>query len=1820
MRTQSRWLYPRGRRRVLHLAVLALLTLPVPFTVRAGNLPGLNVIGVAADGTETGSLPAYRWLVEKDKTYHVQTDVNGTALPTVFDPTWDQLNDTHPGGETLSVGFHQSYMPVVAKGCVGWDDLVGANPADSCANDVIPATGYEPNTHYYVSVVPRSGYTIGGASFVTDGAGNVPPTNVYVNQHPIETAQITILVFNDNAPINNAPDLPTEDPGIGPGQTDMSGFTIIVEDAGGRYGASAGIMSQDAFGNPLCGGACITGPDGRLTIKNLAPGKYGIQAVPPTGDADLAPHGNFPGPEDIDRNGNGILDNGGWQQTATIEGTKVIDAWVKAGEPPYFAEFGPPGFHAFIGFVKEFNSLPAGGTTALSGTIVNQHMSRPPDYAFYNGGCFGHTTPWVGLNEMTGGVPGKGLFAAPTNGNCEFSIPNVPPGSYQLAIWDSALDLIFGFHGITINEDGSCVTPNGDCNLGEVPVFQWFHRSEHRAFDDLNANGMWDDNEGPTALETGFNLRWRDGTIYQGNVSDGLGAFAFDQVFPFFSWLVAEVDFVRNQATGVTVVVDDGGAVPASVPGPAPYDDHDLTFGRAIAPQDQTNPVDAACGPNLTDPCTETADYRVERGPVLTQGFQGFIGQTNAFLWGKRHYPDGENGGITGIVFYAVTRAENDPEYAAAEVWEPGIPGVTVNLYAPVRVAETNELQRNPDGTLVKGALLNTATTDSWDESRPTGCKWGNNGTGPFMFSPDGVTKYEQDCWDGLRMFNQVRPAVFDGGYAFDQICLEEDGLAGGCASWSGAGQMPVGDYLVEVIAPAGYEILKPEDKNVDFGDAYNPPPALLPPPCVGDLHRVPPFLTLFPDEQIAAPFANQNVELCDTKLVTLSTGANAAADFWLFTEVPVAAHALGFILDDTQNEFDPNAPNFGEKFAPPFVPITIRDFTGRMISKTLSDQYGLYNFLAPSTITTNLPAPSGMSPNMLTTCMNDPGDDPNNPDPNWNQLYSTFCYNFQYMPGVTTYLDTPVVPVAAFTGRDQFPLDCEYPDGTPRIHSVDIQTNGVSGGPYIPTYSVTSGPQSTRGEFTSGAQTITINSMGPVTVQNPNYCNPAAGACPTGSDTTNKFVTRDYGFGAPGTVTLGDLGTLSCTWGEPITCTIPANTRVGEAGAMGGRQLTVTRGGVNGQTTKAGVTVQVGLRQGSTVRRVAAGQSIQAAINAANANDLILVEPGQYNEMVVMWKPVQLQGWGEGSTTINALKQPTEKLAAWRAMVDGLVATGAVDLLPGQEVGPGTPEPVTLWNEEGAGVLVLAKATGDQSFDYQRLNGNTQRNNREARIDGFTIKSADTGGGIIANGYADYLQISNNRIANNSGFFGGGIRVGHPLLTQETNTGRAYSDGDNDYLTIHHNQVVLNGGLGGAGGGITLCTGSDSYAVTENWVCGNYSLGNGGGIGHIGLSDRADQTSPVPLIADNELIFNENFFQGSTVSGGGIFIGGAPPLVAGGLTPGAGNVQVLRNLIQGNSAGSGDGGGIRLQAVNGQDVANNPSNTPPNNPNSTNQDPQWYSVEVFNNLITNNVSGLAGGGISLQDTVAVSIRNNTIAHNDSLATAGDAFTPGSPNQSTPQPGAGMVSRAHSKDFKEMADLLGASIGSFSSPTDLSENILWQNRQFHFWVDATSGCVPGDPSCTSTYGLCPDPTGTLACTDSPAYPVFSDLGVIGATGDLTCSSCVQTGTGGAGPMFLSEYVNGARSAVVQLEINTGIQAPAAFDEGGNFIRPGFGPLSLYNDLTPADGDPGTLIGNYHIQSGSMAANAAARGISPDIDGDTRPTTGQSDIGADEIAP
>ncbi|MGA1870206.1 MAG: hypothetical protein ACMUJM_16840 [bacterium] len=1705
---------------------------------------GLNVIGVNKDGTET-PVTEYRWLVEEDVTYHV--------IPA--DPTTN-----------WAIDFHRSYMPVASKG-----DTVGIPPdvPPTPPTDVL----FEANKHYFVSVLPKQAgtYTIGGAPFVTDSTGNAS-VNVYLNQLPLPTAQITVFVFQDDFPINNAPDLPEEQ--------GLEGFSIILKDAGGRYSKSAGTQMLDAFGHPLgtvyqkdkktgeflldADGMPIpavdskgnpivepleTGLDGSLTIKNLAPGKYGIMAVPPPGT--------------------------NWVQTSTIGGTKVIDVWVKANEPPFFAEFGPPGYHVTIGFVKPMNTISqATGGRTIRGQVVNLHLSRPPETAFYNGAPFTHTTPWVGLNCGPTGQ-GEGVYAARTVDG-SFVIPNVPGGDYQLVVWDDNLDLIFAFKGLSV-PDGE-----GEMNLGEVPVLERFTRLENWVFYDMNENGFWDPAEMGIPGQA-VNLRWRDGTMYQSMSSDNQGFVPFDEVFPFFSWLVAEVDFIRFKATGVTVVVDDGGPIPF---------DNPWSFGGQLNPQPQPDPDN----PGITLP------YRIETGPVLTEGFQGFPGQTSVLLWGKSNYNYelGENGGISGIVYYATTRAEDDPMLGAAEPWEPGIPDVRINLY-------------DSTGNL----MINTTTTDNWESSLPMDCPPGSN-------DPDGLDPFYQDgkCYDGMRNWNQVQPGIFDGGYAFTDYYpngIKTD-VNGNPLVDAEGNPIPVVDgetplhlqsnraYMVEVVPPPGYEIVRSQDRNVDFGDTYIPARLreaavtdFMPYPiCVGNLYPVPEELSLFPGvthpfydpespwykgpefDPVTNPFYLND---CDRKLVYLSDMENATADFFLFTEVPVAGHIVGFILDDAANEFDPRSPQFAEKYAPPWLPVSIRDWTGREIARTYSDQYGRYNALVPSTYTTNMPSPSGMSPNMLTACMNDPILPDGSRDPYFNPRYSTFCYTFQYMPGATTYLNTPVIPVAAFTGPGQFPLDCEFPDGTPRIRGVDSE----SGGPYV---------------AASGSRIITIQSMGMTEVPNPDFCPATDPYCVDNAMVDdNPTILRDYGFGSfsqdQSRITIGTDALQINTWTpEEITATVPVGVTTG--------QLTVTRGD-NGRSTIVGVTVTVGqtddkfnvLRVNGPSQPGAFPGAIQEAIDAAQNGDLILVAPGDYREMVIMWKPVKLQGYGAGSTTISAFKTPTEKLVYWRQHVQMLISEGEVDLLPAQELTFGGIEPATLFTEEGAGILVIAKKG---KFKEKGM----------ARIDGLTITGADTGGGIVVNGYADFLNIGNNRIENNSGSFGGGIRIGHPQLTDQ-GPPITYADADNDCIRIHHNHIKENGGLGAGGGGISLYTGSDSYEVSDNWICGNFTLGEGGGISHTGLSHRDKKDDPIPLIKNNTIIFNESFNQGSTVNGGGIYIGGGAPLNSGGLSDGSGSVMVIDNLIQGNSSGAGDGAGIRLSRVNGRDVADNPS-TPT----------EWYSVKIFNNMIVNNVAALAGGGISLQDTLQSSIIHNTIANNDSTATAGEAFAPGSPNNSTPQP-AGIVSHAHSP---ELAAVLPAGEAGFSDPP-LVDNILLHNRTFYFFGDPLA-----DPPIP--YGLHPNLPGGET-------PVYDDLAVKGAAGFLNPQYCILTDKGedaghsydstnideytdGADPAFTQPYFNGSRGSTITLPEVTTIQAPAAFDEGGNFIRLRYGPLTLCEDAVPGNGDPG-ICRDYHIKIGpGPGPDAVDAGIdliatfpelSSDFDNELRPSNDGVDIGADE---
>ena len=754
-----------------------------------------------------------------------------------------------------------------------------------------------------------------------------------------------------------------------------------------------------------------------------------------------------------------------------------------------------------------------------------------------------------------------------------------------------------------------------------------------------------------------------------------------------------------------------------------------------------------------------------------------------------------------------------------------------------------------------------------------------------------------------ILVWNQVRPGVFDGGYAFNSYF--PTGKKSRAVEVKG---LPAGTYIVEIVPPKGYEILKEEDKNVDFGESYTPSTKLLPPICVGDPHLVPNELSLFPG--VPTFYAGQVRPLCDRKQVQVNPGRNTAADFFIFTEVPKAARNVGFVNNDLTAEFNANTPNFGEEASPSWIPVSYKDFLGNEVNRVYADEYGSYNALVPSTFTANIPAPSGMSPNMITIVLNDPYLPDGSIDPFYDPSYSVTPWTFQFMPGTTTYTDTPLVPVGAFAGFPNGSLDVNLPDKTPVIASV----LGPNGGPVA----------------CNVGDTIVITSAGYVNVSNPNYNPYAAGSKP--------FVTRDYGFGnIRGKVTINGIPLDIVSWTNYTIVAIVSSS------ASSGL-IVVTRGDSK-PSSQRGINFYVDLT-GNLCNNsifVTNGQSIQSAIDSASPGSTIFVGPGTYKENLIVYKPLKIIGSGE-ATIISDNPNPSTRLSDWHQKIRDLLGlTDTAGYVP----------------KEAPGFFVMGNvppANGGAPFT----------SSMPSSIENFVITGSVSGGGIFIDVDVSYLTVKNNIIKGNQGIYGGGIVIGSPGIASGSN---------NRNITITDNTIIKNSGVTG-GGGISIYRGSDNNIVRGNVIIANFSRGiGGGGILHYGFSNNG-------LIENNKVLFNEAFFGGITqTDGGGIYIGGEVAL-GGVLTDGSGNVKINGNLIQGNLAGSGMGGGIRLAFVSGQDVESNPLNFN-----------AWHGIEMYNNFIVNNVAAYMGGGISLKDVAKVRIVNNTIANNDSTATALAAFT-----------------------------------------------------------------------------------------------------------------------------------------------------------------------------------------------------------------------------------
>jgi hypothetical protein len=2135
------------------------LTFPTPSGLTVKVLDGADKTTVISD---------YRWVIEEDRTFYIdptKTTNNGTAIvPTFgtnFHTSYMPLIATGCTGP-LSCESGQTVQGVASVCDIGNG---GCRPGSQMAVLMPSAVHLDPTKRYYISVLPGDaanpfeatnlsascktftnlagttgsscGHGMGGAPILFP-AQNTAVT-IFSQPTPFPPSKLSVFVFEDDFPLNGEQDGGGGIDVLSPNEPGLGGFNITLFDDAGGSGDATGQMTYDMFNQPLdnslsgtmdpatgldacpiSAGALTTpsGPSpngitgtivtcptyesdgatlsplaGQAVIANLMPGRYGVVATP---GADHIARGEE------------------WLQTNTLDGQKAHDSFLRIGEPSFFQEYGPAGFHVSIGFANPqiINARKAGvcgGTdpnitggncnNGVTAVVTTERMSRTPDERLYGSGdnsSFAFTQCFVSFGD----ADGEDFAFTKCDSNGRFTLQGLPDGDWRITVFDQWNDMLVDGLSTPVRLSGGKLM-----DLGQIAMNQWQTNIYTKTFLDLNGNGIQDDpSKEPGLTLVATNNRFRDGSYSNFNNTDLSGNAGFNEIFPLFSWYVIESDTTRYKTTGIHVVYDAGGPADGSpdcgATGTAPCGNSSIgamlanTAEQVSVPLALRVPGARYCA-SADCPTGDTAGGSTGRvDPPFwfgTEAWQGFSGENEFVEFAKKPFATNENGGIHGEVIYASTRPFDDPGLLIHTSWTPDVPGVTVNLYQEGFAA---------DGVTPTLKLVDTTKTSSWDDwaqgfySNTPGAPGFNKpymncpgqfpaptSTAPgdlFFFSlfnqPNWLDQYNNGgvaahtipnnsqfkCYDGMHSWNQVQPAPFDGMYAFPSVTSLDPNTGKPAGTncticnpnpdttdpyRSGTPMLPAGKYVVEMIVPPGYELVKEEDKNILIGDNYIAPvtqefaglgsaiyilpdqaeissnPGTCDPnssptacnfqqstqslgrttlpshegdtgsvetfwPCVGQLRMVPDYISLYPQSHEVAPFAGAMRNLCDRKEVELDDQTSALAKFWIFTSAHVAAHYTGVITDDYTSEFDPFSPQFGEKFSPADLPISIKDWTGTEVSRTYADHWGTYDGLTYSTWEVNPPNPTGYAPTMMITCMNDPGPIPGPngtmiTDPLFNPEYSQFCYEIPFMPGQTQYMDTPVVPTSAFAGAGYNNPDCAYPNGMPAIKEVD----GDGVGPWV--------------AGTSGHTTLTITALGDQTVPNNAYSGPSATTAPY----NQKTVIRHYGFGATkGTVSIGGFNIPSAsitTWNDStIVLNVPQingngnnipQCNIQQQAQYGGPanasqnarcgELVITTS--TGQPSIDTVTVTVG---GKAPTHIPASVSIQAAIDKARPGDLLIVDPtcittgatptavacstaalhaavptqtasqGAHNELVVMWKPVRLQGVGAASSIINANTHPAGKLNDWRVRIDCLMGLG-VDGVPTSwqascgagwsdfTAKPNVPqddrlpleaavgwtatlngnlaellqEPSLMGALEGAGITVLSKGVDFHGADpwtdgsepggfpptttllQNGVPGSSNHCNdrtnpfpsnfmcNPSSIDGLTVTdSSQGGGGIFVHGWGHNIQIANNRVQNNAGTLSGGINVGQgefpPAYLQGGTTNaapgscqtRSSSGRTNSVLpychdinvNVHNNYVTYNSSTGdelfsatpAGAGGISFCTGSDFYKFNNNWVCGNLSTGDGGGFGHMGFSYNGD-------IEHNAFLFNQSTNPTIPTNGGAMIIMGAPDVdptcgaqtdqdcvpTLGSVGPSDGTgpgLVINANLIMGNQAESGTGGGIALQNVNGSDVVSFPNGASVCS-NASLANCGWNSVSLTNNIITDNVAGWDGGGVSLLDALAVNFINNTVVSNDSTASSGVLFdTIGAPLASTggsnciqtgsttascPQV-AGLVSIQNSATLT--ANLVagtrcpaghgGASgtacVGKtgYSVPL-LYNDVFWQNRSFYIGVGSLGGGTLNQQNVVALYNAfggqttanqAASQTATGQCVSGSQY---WDIGVRGDTAPGTHNAGLLSpvysivGTGGyapannnlsSNPNVVSQYCNGSR---IPPEFqHGGWQVPpgisdatvpnpifnlspvATVDEGNNWINISWGPLAMTNPVTNA------VLGNYAPQAGSPVIN------------------------------
>jgi hypothetical protein len=293
---------------------------------------------------------------------------------------------------------------------------------------------------------------------------------------------------------------------------------------------------------------------------------------------------------------------------------------------------------------------------------------------------------------------------------------------------------------------------------------------------------------------------------------------------------------------------------------------------------------------------------------------------------------------------------------------------------------------------------------------------------------------------------------------------------------------------------------------------------------------------------------------------------------------------------------------------------------------------------------------------------------------------------------------------------------------------------------------------------------------------------------------------------------------------------------------------------------------------------------SIQAAINAAVAGDVVSVAAGTYNENLTFKNGVSVAGAGRSVTFVDGGRRGS---VATLVDCDATTQVSGLTIRNGQaEAGGG------IFIDGGAPVVTLNRITGNSavmpgSSYYYSYGGGLEILYSNAVVTDNLIESndADVGAGLEI--LAGSPQVLRNQFSLNDAFLSGGG------MSADLNLGTTAS--------FSMNRFDRNGA--GFGGGLALA-GPGAPLVSNNLITGNTAALPGGDLSYGGAAD---------VFYSNARLIN------NTLSGNRADIGGAVSIDF----PRGGTPALINNIVHGNAAAADVSGGAFLSG-GGLQVLNN--------------------------------------------------------------------------------------------------------------------------------------------------------------------------------------------------------------------------------------------------------------------------------------------------------